>query len=765
MKKTMLSVLLVFALIVSLIPAYAASSFDDVPETHWAHNAIELAKQDGVSVGVGNNNFAPTQTLTRGEFITMLVRAFYPDELAAKEAELEAMGLEPEWYAASAAVARSERITSNVTFESKFVDAVGYMMGTYVYNNTPNDMTQLAALMGQDIVREDMAIIAANIIQQKAENVPTNDEIYDKEYEMDLWDEFPDGISLTQMHLITTAYMMGVIRGVDANGTFAPYNTVTRAEAAQIYANVKNAINGVVNEVTTPDKNETNDTTPYLVAEAKDEDFSDYNSKDFINWDYVYVSMVEFRHARAKGIVFGYSDNTYRKNENATMSYLVAVLMRAFYAGELNGVAEGRNWLKPTVTLAYNKGFFKGTTYANMTLGEIMTAVETDTAPFATVATFVVNILNDKGVAQPSQAEKEEILVSINNDNDNSRLTDAQKNEAVWLVYNKLDSFYGMNTERNECWINYTNRSWQVLLMSRYDVYTLYTELNAVLGHLGDASKAPYGTSENSIIGTFNDVKVQMSEATHSDIEDYWSYLPAADQAKFDREATNAMVWTLRNREWLAENEVNDVLAGYFNYPCYDSTATSGWVAGGNAIRALSLGDFDVNGHSNGTGAYWFTVKKNLDYKYTDIFPTVFAPFTDDMSDADKILLICQEMYDRCSYGQYGMIEWNYWDTDMEMVGVCGDYAYAFRDACLAASVPCLVLYGPNHVYNAAYVDGEWYIVDPSAQAFLGRPDTDNSNHILIKDMNGWADESDLISMQIIGTLYDLAFTDKYNKK
>ena len=59
-------------------PAWAAQTYRDVPPSHWAYEAVEEMSQQGIFNGVGDGNFAPAKTVSRAEFITMVVRQFFP---------------------------------------------------------------------------------------------------------------------------------------------------------------------------------------------------------------------------------------------------------------------------------------------------------------------------------------------------------------------------------------------------------------------------------------------------------------------------------------------------------------------------------------------------------------------------------------------------------------------------------------------------------------------------------------------------------------
>ena len=94
--KRLSSLLLAAAILLSVaaLPVSAADqNFNDVPDTHWAYSYIQSAAADGVMNGTGEGNFSPAKTLTRAEFIVMMMRAFYPNDIAPKEAELKDKGM------------------------------------------------------------------------------------------------------------------------------------------------------------------------------------------------------------------------------------------------------------------------------------------------------------------------------------------------------------------------------------------------------------------------------------------------------------------------------------------------------------------------------------------------------------------------------------------------------------------------------------------------------------------------------------------------
>lgn len=81
MKKSLFSFLVIAVLCVLSFSVFAAD-FKDVSSSHWAESAIERWHDEGILNGDGNGNFRPEDSVTRAEFVTMLVRIFEPEAAA-----------------------------------------------------------------------------------------------------------------------------------------------------------------------------------------------------------------------------------------------------------------------------------------------------------------------------------------------------------------------------------------------------------------------------------------------------------------------------------------------------------------------------------------------------------------------------------------------------------------------------------------------------------------------------------------------------------
>ncbi len=219
--------------------AFAASvKFTDVPDSHWASSSISKMADKGIMSGIGNNLFAPSNTLTGAEFVTMIVRHFYEDKL----------GTEGEkWY-------------------SEFMDAA----------KRANILTGTNVTAEGTINRYDMAQLMYNVL--KAEGITTSS-LSDTSKVAD-WASVPS----TYQDAVSVCYNMGMLSGVDNKGTFNGTGNMDRAQAAVVMDRLLEVCSG--GTPTVPEKPAgsltlTNDNILYLLGDgSKYEDgaFHLYNS-------------------------------------------------------------------------------------------------------------------------------------------------------------------------------------------------------------------------------------------------------------------------------------------------------------------------------------------------------------------------------------------------------------------------------------------------------------------------------------------------------
>lgn len=190
-KKRFLAGAMSIALAVTMFSttAFAASvKFTDVPDSHWASSSITEMADKGIMSGIGNNLFAPSNTLTGAEFVTMIVRHFYEDKLGAGGEK---------WYSEFMAVAEKE----------------GILAGT--------------SITAEDVInRYDMAQLMYNVL--KAEGITTSS-LSDTSKVAD-WASVPS----IYRDAVSVCYNMGMLTGVDNKGTFNGTGVMDRAQAAVV---------------------------------------------------------------------------------------------------------------------------------------------------------------------------------------------------------------------------------------------------------------------------------------------------------------------------------------------------------------------------------------------------------------------------------------------------------------------------------------------------------------------------------------------------
>lgn len=197
MKRMMTALVLAGSLCLGLsVPVSAANTpFRDVPSSHWAIEYIQTAAQNGWVSGDENHRFQPEQPVTGAEFITMVTQMLYPDEIQAGSSG----GV---WYHPYQTVANRHHLLSNpnANLNYKMFDALNRYEMAFILAQAMKDLQ-----------------LDADISQGTANRIPDYDVIPEA---------FRSGVELV--------YQAGVMSGVDAAGTFAGRQNMTRAQAAVV---------------------------------------------------------------------------------------------------------------------------------------------------------------------------------------------------------------------------------------------------------------------------------------------------------------------------------------------------------------------------------------------------------------------------------------------------------------------------------------------------------------------------------------------------
>lgn len=180
----------------TIVPS-APSFFVDVPAGAWYYDVVKEAYDKGLMNGVSASTFAPTQSLTRGMFVTILYR----------------LAGSPAVEAASSFV--------DVPANQYYADAVAWASANSIVNGVSADKFA----PNNNITREQMAAIIHRYATASGIEAANNNEV-----------SYSDSakISAFAKEAVEWASRAGVLSG-NSDGTFAPLRTATRAEAAAIF--------------------------------------------------------------------------------------------------------------------------------------------------------------------------------------------------------------------------------------------------------------------------------------------------------------------------------------------------------------------------------------------------------------------------------------------------------------------------------------------------------------------------------------------------
>lgn len=171
-------------------------TFTDVPTNFWGYEAIEALAKGGLVAGTGNNQFAPNGNITYAQFCQIASRAL-GYETGANDAG---------YWAAKA-------------IESCLEHDIILNRGEVISANYDVPMTREAAVSSMYLIVADRY----NVIKMdiKESDIPDFNQVSD-----------------VYRANILKAYNLGITSGVDANRTFLPQNTLTRAQVCQLFYNL-----------------------------------------------------------------------------------------------------------------------------------------------------------------------------------------------------------------------------------------------------------------------------------------------------------------------------------------------------------------------------------------------------------------------------------------------------------------------------------------------------------------------------------------------
>jgi hypothetical protein len=189
------------AFTINVIPqSISALPFTDIPAGYWAYGAIDNLYTRGLAGGYPDNSFRPDKTITRAEFVAILVRALnlsvvQPDAPAFTDV---APG---DWYYGPVETAVAANLVKGFT-NNDFLP------------NTPITRQEIAAILAQALGRTNEAAINAGAVTGFTDD---------------------SAIAGWARSFVAETVTDGLLKGYP-DGSFGPLNNATRAEAcAMIY--------------------------------------------------------------------------------------------------------------------------------------------------------------------------------------------------------------------------------------------------------------------------------------------------------------------------------------------------------------------------------------------------------------------------------------------------------------------------------------------------------------------------------------------------
>lgn len=192
MKKLLITLMAMTMIFSSLIMPTYAVTFSDLDAGHWAYEYITTLASDGVINGYTDGTFRPSGTITRGEFLKLVMTPCIPSYVSMDDANSTLK----HWSGAYVWLAEQYGVLAQ---------------GEYNDENLNEPITRIE--MAKLISKADLIMMKT---RQKREQAPFND---------------IDNCTVEEIAMLRHAYNTGLITGYD-DGSFKPQKTMTRAEAA-----------------------------------------------------------------------------------------------------------------------------------------------------------------------------------------------------------------------------------------------------------------------------------------------------------------------------------------------------------------------------------------------------------------------------------------------------------------------------------------------------------------------------------------------------
>ncbi len=447
-----------------------------------------------------------------------------------------------------------------------------------------------------------------------------------------------------------------------------------------------------------------------------------------------YWGYKNIQRAYTDGVVSGtdYNEKTGERNfspeAKLTMAQFTTILTRAFYADELAASTAGNEpdakWYAATQDVCEKRGLTKGSNWDN---------ADYPSSRYQ-MASIIYNILIDKGVTLPNETE----------------LTAAQAKIGDWDQIFFIDDRKAVSTVVALGLITGKDNNGNFMgndSVTRAEAATIYCRLADFMNN-GSVQKPEQPaekpeepvvkpepklespvekpvTGNSGAVGTLSDTPVTLSLSTHKPVVDYWNKAPADVQAITDKDAFNAAVQTMKDKDIEAFERKGQIVNNInYNYVCFADDWSNDNISNVNkAIAALSgYGTYVLrsslpNADDTNIGVATYDINSERKAQFDEVFAPIFAQFRSGMSDKEKAEIMLKAITDRFEYGS-GTFDW----FSENKVGDCDNFAGVVKSIFNAAGIPAVntggTVYNGSHMWNVAFLDGEWYFVDATCAEY-----------------------------------------------
>lgn len=211
MKRRFLSLLLVLAMLLSMVPAVSAAGnlpFTDVSSSKWYYDAVQYVYENGLMNGDTSTTFEPENTMTRGMFVTVLGRM---------------VGVNTANY--------TFNYFGDVNTIRYYAPYINWAAANGIVKGYPGTLFK----PDDPITREEMATIFSRYLTMADYDLP-------QDSQATTFSDANTAHNYAKEH-IEKMRLTGLMQG--SQGKFDPKNTATRAEAATVFMRVRESLNAL----------------------------------------------------------------------------------------------------------------------------------------------------------------------------------------------------------------------------------------------------------------------------------------------------------------------------------------------------------------------------------------------------------------------------------------------------------------------------------------------------------------------------------------